>query len=129
MTQTCSASASEAPKRIAILSKRYMPLDEQLGRLLETQLAGYGYQVFTDKHLNVGVEWATELEQQLRSVDAVIPLISSGSSFSEMLAYEIELAHEAAFGETQQDGLGELVAVEIAALLDFGQVVNHLLRP
>ncbi|MBI3417762.1 MAG: AAA-like domain-containing protein [Verrucomicrobia bacterium] len=82
--------------RIAILHKRYMPLDEELAHVLETQLAAAGFQVFTDKHLSVGVEWAKEIERQLRSADAVIPLLSHSSSQSEMIAYEVELVHEAA---------------------------------
>src|SRR6266850_3985458 len=99
MTLSASQGGSvtgQAPIRVAILSKRFMPFDEQLTRVLETQLAAYGFQVFTDKHLSIGVEWARELERQLRSADAVIPLISPGSAHSEMLAYEVELAHEAA---------------------------------
>lgn len=82
--------------RVAILYKRYMPLDEQLVHVLETQLAAAGFQVFTDKHLSVGVEWAKEIERQLREADAVIPLLSASSAQSEMIAYEVELVHEAA---------------------------------
>ena len=50
--------------------------------------------VFTDKHLNVGVEWAKEIEARIKTADAVIPIISSGAAHSEMIAYEVEIAHE-----------------------------------
>src|ERR1051326_4406256 len=84
------------PLRVALLYKRYMPLDEQLLRMLESQLAACGFQVLTDKNANVGVDWAKEIEARIRSVDAVIPIISGGSAQSEMIAYEIEMAHETA---------------------------------
>ncbi|MSU61542.1 MAG: TIR domain-containing protein [Pedosphaera sp.] len=123
---TGAAPVNPAPKRVVVLSKRYMPLDEQLGRLLETQLAGFGYQVFTDKHLNVGVEWATELEQQLRSADAVIPLISHGSSHSEMLAYEIELAHEAA---QHNNGRPHIIPIRINFVGAYPELIARILEP
>ena len=82
--------------RVSILYKRYMPLDEQLVHVLETQLTAAGFQVFTDKHLSVGVEWAKEIERQLREADAVIPVLSHSSAQSEMIAYEVELVHDAA---------------------------------
>src|ERR1044071_4912424 len=85
----------QAPVRVVLLYKRYMPLDEQVTRMLETQLGGRGFQVFTDRHLNVGVEWAKEIEAKIKNDDAVIPIISPGAAQSEMIAYEIEIAHEA----------------------------------
>ncbi len=112
------------PIRVAILSKRYMPFDEQLTRVLETQLAAYGFQVFTDKHLNIGVEWARELEQQLRSADAVIPLISPGSAHSEMLAYELELAHEAA---QKLDGRPHILPVRVNYIGPFPELLARIL--
>jgi hypothetical protein len=81
--------------RVAILYKRYMPLDEQVMRMLETQLTAHGFHIFTDRHLAVGVEWAKEIEDRIKSADAVIPIISSGAAQSEMIAYEVEIAHEA----------------------------------
>jgi hypothetical protein len=73
-----------------------MPLDEQILRMLETQLTNAGFQVVTEKNVDVGVDWAKEIEARIKTVDAVVPIISSGAAQSEMIAYEIEIAHEAA---------------------------------
>jgi serine/threonine protein kinase/class 3 adenylate cyclase len=80
--------------RVILLYKRNVPLDEQLLRLLETRLTGEGYKVFIDRHLQIGMHWAREIEQRIASADAVIPLLSSASVESEMLGYEVQLAHE-----------------------------------
>jgi PAS domain S-box-containing protein len=82
--------------RFVLLYKRDSQPDERLLKLLETRLTGYGHQVFVDRHLAIGVEWARQIERELRSADAVIPLLSEAALPSEMLAYEIQVAHEAA---------------------------------
>jgi len=80
---------------IVLLYKRNSPPDEQLLSLLEARLGSLGYRVFVDRHLLVGMEWAREIEQKISKADAVIILLSAASVTSEMLAYEIEIAHEA----------------------------------
>ncbi len=80
--------------RAILLYKRSVPLDEQLLHLLETKLAREGYQVFIDRHLQIGMHWAREIEHRIANADVVIPLISTASVQSEMLGYEIQLAHE-----------------------------------
>src|SRR5207302_4151868 len=81
-------SASTA-MRVAILYKRHAQPDEQLLKFLETQLTAHGYQVFVDRHLTIGMEWAKEIERQVRTSDVAIPLLSAASVSSEMLAYEV----------------------------------------
>jgi DNA-binding SARP family transcriptional activator len=95
-----SQGSEHGQLRVALLYKRHAQPDEQVLQLLETQLTAQGYQVFVDRHLAIGVEWATEIERQVRTADAVIPLLSAASAQSEMLAYEVQIAHEAA----QQNG-------------------------
>lgn len=96
MSATLIESSREQSVRVVLLSKRYMPLDEQVMRTIERHLAGRGFQVFCDQHLPVGVEWAKNIATHLKDADAVIPIISAGAAQSELLAYEIEIAHEAA---------------------------------
>jgi len=97
-------------KRVALLYKRHAQPDEQLLKFLETWLATHGYQVFVDRHLAIGVEWAKEIERQIRTSDTVIPLLSAASVASEMLAYEVNIAREAA---EQQQGKPRLLPVRI----------------
>jgi hypothetical protein len=42
------------------------------------------------------VEWAKELDRRIREADAVIPLLSAAAVQSEMLAGELQIAHEEA---------------------------------
>jgi class 3 adenylate cyclase len=104
------ALPSEAAARVALLYKRYAQPDERLLKLLETRLAAAGYQIFIDRHMTIGVEWAREIERQVRSADAVVPLLSAASVQSEMLHYEVQIAHEAA---QQQEGKPRLLPVRI----------------
>ena len=95
---------------VAILYRRNAQPDEQVLKALESELIAHGHRVFIDRHMTIGVEWAREIERQVRSADAVIPLISAASVSSEMLAYEIQIAHEAA---QQQQGKPRLLPVRI----------------
>ena len=81
---------------IVLLYKRNAHPDEQLLGLAEEGLRERGYQVFIDRHLVVGMEWAREIEQRISRAEAVVVLLSAASVHSEMLAYEIQIAREAA---------------------------------
>ena len=104
------ATSASAPLRIALLYKRNAQPDEHVLGLLELELKAQGHNVFIDRHLAVGVEWAKEIERQVRTADAVIPLLSTQSMTSEMIAYEVQIAHEAA---QEQDGKPRLLPVRI----------------
>jgi hypothetical protein len=85
---------SGPPLRVALLYKRHVKIDEALLNWLESAFAQRGYQVFVDRQLDIGVEWAKELDRRIRESDAVIPLISEASTQSEMLTTELQIAHE-----------------------------------
>jgi len=89
-------AGSATAKRVAILYKRNAEPDEQLLVLLEEALKNEGVDVFIDRHLEVGVEWAKQIEEQIREADAVIPLISEAAILSEMLGFEIAHANDVA---------------------------------
>ncbi len=110
--------ASQAPalhgklanRRIMLACKRDAHPDEELLHLLETELEREGASVFIDRHLKPGMDWAREIEQQVRTSDIVIPLLSESSIHSEMLALEVEIAKEAA---VQRNGKPYLVPVRV----------------
>jgi hypothetical protein len=81
--------------RVALLYKRDARPDEDLLRELETALVVRGHEVFIDRYLSVGMEWASEIERRVRASDAVVPLMSAESITSEMLAHELRVASEA----------------------------------
>jgi DNA-binding SARP family transcriptional activator len=82
--------------RLVLLHQRHAQPDEQLVKALETRLAAHGYQVYADHQAAVGLEWARQMERQVRTADVVIPLLSPASVQSEMLAYGLQMAQEAA---------------------------------
>lgn len=81
--------------RVVIIYKRNSP-EAQLAYELEKQLSAAGFKVFLDQHLAPSAEWASEMAQQIRSADAVIPLLSGGSITNELVIYQVETAHETA---------------------------------
>ena len=105
-----SSPTSTGIWRIALLYKRDAQPDDQVLQLLETRLRAAGHQVFIDRHLNVGVEWAKEIARQISESDAVVPLLSEASCASEMLACEVQMAHEAA---QTQGGKPRLLPVRV----------------
>ena len=110
-SNTAASATSAAPaSHVALLYKRNSEPDEHVLRLLEGALASAGLGVFVDRNMKVGVEWAKEIERQVRTADAVIPLISAASMSSEMLAYELQIAHEVA----QRGGRPRIFPVRVA---------------
>jgi hypothetical protein len=88
--------AARPSLRVALLYKRHVAIDEDVLKWLEKAFAERGYHVFVDRHLGIGVEWAKELDRRIREADAVIPLLSAASVHSEMLAGELQIAHDEA---------------------------------
>jgi hypothetical protein len=95
--------------RVALLYKRHVQADEEMLKSLEQAFAARGYQVFVDRHLGIGVEWAKELDRRIREADAVIPLLSAASVHSEMLTGELQIAHD----EAQKRGKPRILPVRL----------------
>jgi hypothetical protein len=83
------------PKKIVLLYKRGAADDERLLGVIEAGLKASGDDIFIDRHLQIGVVWAQEIERRILDADAVVPVISRNSSRSEMLEYELQIAHQA----------------------------------
>ncbi|HKN20260.1 MAG TPA: AAA-like domain-containing protein [Terracidiphilus sp.] len=101
---------SEKSLRVALLYRRKAKPDDYVLSFLEAGLRAAGHQVFIDRHLSIGVEWATEIERQVQESDAVIPLLSALSIQSEMLAGEVEVAAKSAL---QHSGKPRILPVRI----------------
>jgi class 3 adenylate cyclase len=124
--RTASPLLPCAGKRVAILYKRSAEPDAALLQILETELAQRGCEVFIDRHLRVGLNWAREIEKTLRQADAVIPLLSATAVTSEMLAYEIEIADEAS---QQRNGRPQLLPVRVNWEGPLPDGLNKILDP
>lgn len=91
-----AAASGPSPLKVVLLYRRSCEEEEHLVKVLERHLIQCGFSVFIDRHISLGVDWAKEIETQIRTADAVVPLISAASATSEMLCFEVENAHEAA---------------------------------
>jgi hypothetical protein len=82
------------------------------------------YTVFVDRHRYFGVEWAVEVERQLRTADFIVPLLSAASVQSELIAFEIETAHEV----SQQSGRPQSVPVRVNYAGPLPEPLDDILR-
>jgi hypothetical protein len=112
--------------QIVILYKRDCHPDAELVQFLERELTRDGRSVFIDRHLTMGVEWAREIETRIRSADAVIPLLSPDSIHSEMLAFELESAHETS---QLQHGRPRLLPVRVKYTGPLPEPLSSILDP
>jgi hypothetical protein len=113
-------------REVVLLYKRESQPDTALVEFLESQLQENGCSVFIDRHLTLGMDWAREIESRIRSADAIIPLLSPDSIYSEMLAFEIETAHEA--GQLQQ-GRPRLLPVRVNYTGPLPEPLSSILEP
>ena len=119
-------TTSTQPTKVVLLYKRGAQPDETLMRFLESQLTELGYNIFIDRHLTLGMDWAREIEERIRTADAVIPLLSNESIHSEMFGFEIEGAHEAA---QMQNGSPRLCPVRINYTGPLPEPLSSILDP
>ncbi len=112
--------------KVAILYKRGAQLDERVMELLEQELRTAGFEVFIDRRIEIGVEWAHEIERQIREADAVIPLLSAQSVHSEMMAFEVEHAHETASAD---GGRPQLLPVRVDYTGPLPEPLSGILDP
>jgi len=95
VTHPLRAPTGGNARQVAILHKRNAPHSAYLLDLLEKSLVASGFTVFVDRHPALGIAWAQELREQVRSSYAVVPLLSPESIWSEMIEDELQTAHEA----------------------------------
>jgi hypothetical protein len=121
-----STTKIAAQMRVALLYKRNTEPDNEILQMLESRLTAKNFKVFVDRHLAVGMEWAKEIEKQIRASDAVIPLISEASAASEMMAYEIETAH---LGAQEHHGKPRILPIRINYEATLADPMGSILEP
>ncbi|MGH8657785.1 MAG: AAA-like domain-containing protein [Gammaproteobacteria bacterium] len=111
-------------KRVFI-SYRHVKPDEDVALALEHALNADGHEVFVDRRILVGTQWAEEIDRQIRAAQFFVVLLSAESILSDMVRQEIKLAHEL----KQQKNLRILpVRVDFSGALpyDLGGYLNPL---
>ncbi|MGV3614169.1 MAG: AAA-like domain-containing protein [Fimbriimonas sp.] len=86
--------APGAGMRVVVVYKRHAQPDDRVLAMLESRLGEAGNEVFIDRHLKIGIEWARAIEEKIRAADAVVAVISDAAVGSEMLEYELETAYD-----------------------------------
>ncbi len=116
----------ETPKKIVLLYKRNLQPDEKALLFLEERLRARGHDVYVDRHLKIGVEWANSVELRIREADVVIAIVSPKSLQSEMLEFEAETAHD----QYSQTGKPIILPVRIGSFEEIegpiGAIINSL---
>lgn len=85
-------SFEPAEPKVAIIYRRKTSPDDAILDMLESKLGDAKLRVFIDRHLSVGVQWAQQIEREIRSADAVVVLVSDAAAASEMVLFELETA-------------------------------------
>ena len=123
---TDARPAGAATRKVALLYRRNVQPDDHMLGVLEDGLKSAGYEVFVDRHLTIGVQWALEIERKIREADAVIPLLSEASVQSEMLEYEVQTADQMA---RTQAGKPRILPVRIGFTGPLPDSLGRILNP
>lgn len=108
VTSEPKGSATDGNK-VVIVYKRGAQPDDSVLSSLEDGLRRDGNIVFVDRHLRIGVEWAKAIEQEIRTADFVVAIVSDSASGSEMLEYELQTA----FDERSHRGHPSILPVRV----------------
>jgi len=119
-------NSNSSPLDLVILYKRNAQPDEQLLEALEGRLKELGHDVFIDRHLKMGVAWAKAIEEEIRTADAVIVILSDSALGSEMIEYELETAHDEQVNRGKPYLLPIRIGNERKIEGHVGSIVNHL---
>jgi hypothetical protein len=88
-------ASSVAPKvSIFISYKRNIDPDNSLAAKVFGVLQGCGHDVFIDRTIRVGQEWAEEIEKNVRRSEYLIVFLTQASIASEMVKGEVEIARD-----------------------------------
>src|ERR1017187_558421 len=92
MDHMATPSPTPAPAKIFISYKRNVEPDHSLaGRVFEA-LRQKGHEVFIDRTMTVGQQWAKEIETRVRASDYLIVFLTAASSSSPMVTGEVQIA-------------------------------------
>ncbi len=123
--ETSIPASSPFAKTRVFISYRHVKPDEDLALVLEQSLILDGCQVFVDRRMLPGTEWAPEIDHQLRVAKFFVVLLSAESIRSDMVRQEIMLAHE-----LKQKGCLRILPIRVdftgALPYDLGGYLNPL---
>lgn len=115
-----------AGKRIVLVYKRRCPMCEYVLLLLERKLQEAGHDVFVDRKLRGGMEWAGSIQRAIEAADVFIPLVSLSSMISEQVLLEVEHAYEHSAKTGKPITLPIRIGYEAELPSEMGKYLDHL---
>jgi hypothetical protein len=114
----------QAMKRVVILVKSSEEKDQKLAKHIENQLILKGYSVHVDAENKASMAWARDVTEKIRDADAVVPLLSDKACHSEIIAFQIETAHDAA---QKQKGSPMIIPCRVGFTKDLPEPIGGIL--
>ncbi|HRJ27940.1 MAG TPA: AAA-like domain-containing protein [Fimbriimonadaceae bacterium] len=112
-------------QKLAIVYRRKAQPDDYVVDLLEKGLPEFGYRVFIDRHLSIGVEWAQAIEREIRGADAIVVVLSERAAASEMVLFELQTAID----QYQQTGNPKILPIRVGSDEPINGDVGAILNP
>jgi hypothetical protein len=119
-------SPTPAPAKIFISYKRNIEPDQALATRVFEALHQQGHEVFIDRTLTVGQQWAKEIETRVRASDCLIVFLTAASSASAMVKGEVEMALDQA---AKNAGTPRILPVRLAYAGPLPYPLNAWLDP
>ena len=113
-------------KQVVILVKSDEAQDQKLATHIETSLIKSGHSVFVDRESQTSMAWASNLTHQIKSADAIVPLLSDAACQSEIISFQIEVAHDAA---QKQNGQPAMIPCRVGFTGDLAEPIAGILAP
>ena len=113
-------------KQVVILVKSDEAQDQKLAKHIETSLIKSAHSVFVDRESQTSMAWASNLTHQIKSADAIVPLLSDAACQSEIISFQIEVAHDAA---QKQNGQPAMIPCRVGFTGDLGEPIAGILAP
>jgi class 3 adenylate cyclase len=111
--------------KVVLLCKQGSPSGEHLMGILESALKANGDDVFIDRCRRIDGAWAQEIERRIIEADAVVPLLSEASHRSEMLEFELQVAHQAS---QSHGGKPRILPVRVAFSEPLAEPIGSILE-
>jgi hypothetical protein len=121
-----SPAQSPLPAKIFISYKRNIEPDHSLAAQVFEALTKHGHEVFIDRTMVTGQQWAKEIDLKVRSSDCLIVFVTAASSQSEMVKGEVEIARDQA---GTNEGKPRILPVRVAYLGALPYPLNAWLDP
>lgn len=126
MSELSAKPTEPNPLRVVILFRSAEDQEKRLALYLEKQLLQKGHSVFLDRAAETSIQWATEIADAIRSAHVVVPFLSESAVANEMLAFQVEIAHDTA---QRHEGRPALIPIRIHWHGDLPDPVGGILDP